>query len=263
MKENKTYKEEARAALKGNWPQAVLATVVLILVAVACEGFYLLWSFKHAAEAPAPGDAQAAMAYAGSSVRPLLLMYVLLIFLLGPLMVGFVNALKKLLFNGDGKVVSNSFKIGYGNYGHHVWGYLLKNIFIFLWTLLLVIPGIIKSLSYAMTNYILVDCPELSANQAINLSKDMMYGRKFDLFYLYLSFIGWFLLSIVTLGIAMLWACPYIQTAQASFYRDVKEDYARRMKAASVQPVPAPVQQPVTPTVSKAENPEDYMPKSE
>lgn len=261
MKANKTYKEEARAALKGNWPQAVLATLVLALLAVACEGFYLLWSFKHAAEAPAPGDTQAAMAYAGSSVRSMLLMYVLLIFLLGPLMVGFVNALKKLLFNGDGQVVSNSLKIGYRNYGHHVWGYFLKNFFIFLWTLLLVIPGIIKTFSYAMTYYILEDRPELSVDQAINLSKDMMYGRKFDLFYLYLSFIGWFLLCLVTLGIGFLWVYPYLFAAQASFYRDVKEDYERRMTATPAQPVP--VQQPVTPTVSKAENPEDYMPKSE
>lgn len=89
-------------------------------------------------------------------------------------------------------------------------------------------PGIIKTLSYAMTNYILVDKPELSANEAINLSKDMMYGHKFDLFYLYLSFAGWFILCLFTFGIGFLWFFPYAQTAQASFYLDVKEDYERR-----------------------------------
>ena len=79
-----------------------------------------------------------------------------------------------------------------------------------------------------MTNYILVDKPELSANEAINLSKDMMYGHKFDLFYLYLSFAGWFILCLFTLGIGFLWLYPYVQAAQVSFYLDVKEDYERR-----------------------------------
>ena len=80
-----------------------------------------------------------------------------------------------------------------------------------------------------MTYYILVDRPELSANEAINLSKRMMRGHKFDLFYLHLSFIGWFLLCcFFTLGIGCLWYFPYVLTAQASFYLDVKEDYERR-----------------------------------
>ena len=126
------------------------------------------------------------------------------------------------------KVLSNEFKIGFGNYWHHVWGMFLNRFFVFLWSLLLFVPGIIKTLSYAMTNYILVDKPELSANEAINLSKDMMYGHKFDLFYLYLSFAGWFILCLFTLGIGFLWLYPYAQAAQVSFYLDVKEDYERR-----------------------------------
>lgn len=79
-----------------------------------------------------------------------------------------------------------------------------------------------------MTNYILVDRPELSANEAINLSKDMMEGHRFDLLYLYLSFAGWFVLSLFTLGIGFLWLIPYVYTSQSSFYLDVKADYERR-----------------------------------
>ena len=135
---------------------------------------------------------------------------------------------KSLFTDGDDKVLSNEFKIGFGNYWHHVWGMFLNRFFVFLWSLLLFVPGIIKTLSYAMTNYILVDKPELSANEAINLSKDMMYGHKFDLFYLYLSFAGWFILCLFTLGIGFLWLYPYAQAAQVSFYLDVKEDYERR-----------------------------------
>ena len=150
------------------------------------------------------------------------------IFVSFPLLVGLVNGFKSLFTDGDDKVLSNEFKIGFGNYWHHVWGMFLNRFFVFLWSLLLFVPGIIKTLSYAMTNYILVDKPELSANEAINLSKDMMYGHKFDLFYLYLSFAGWFILCLFTLGIGFLWLYPYAQAAQVSFYLDVKEDYERR-----------------------------------
>ena len=100
-------------------------------------------------------------------------------------------------------------------------------IFIALWSLLLIIPGIVKSLSYAMTPYILEENPELSANEAIDRSRAMMRGHKYDLLWLYLSFIGWFLLSFLTLGIGLLWLIPYVETAQAAFYEDVKADYAQ------------------------------------
>ena len=87
------------------------------------------------------------------------------------------------------------------------------------------VPGIVKAYAYAMTPYILVDRPDLSANQAINLSCKMMSGHKFDLFYLQLSFIGWAILCLFTLGIGFLWRLPYYATAQAAFYQDVKSEY--------------------------------------
>ena len=91
--------------------------------------------------------------------------------------------------------------------------------------LLFIIPGIIKAFSYAMTPYILEENPELSANDAIDHSRAMMKGHKFDLFWLYLSFIGWFILCILTLGIGFLWLTPYMETSVAAFYEDVKADY--------------------------------------
>lgn len=233
MKENQNYKNEGLAALKGNWAQAVLAMLVCVLIICACEMASIGWLMKNGGGVPAAGDMQAVQSYLGGAFFRMTLTYLLIFLVVGPLLVGLVNALKELVFSGDGKIVSNSFKIGYGNYWRHVWGFLLRGIFIFLWSLLLIVPGIIKSLSYAMTFYILRDRPELSVNQAINLSKDMMYGHKFDLFYLYLSFIGWILLCILTLGIGILWVYPYIEAAQASFYADVKADYEARQGAAS------------------------------
>lgn len=98
----------------------------------------------------------------------------------------------------------------------------LKAIYTFLWTLLLIIPGIIKSYSYAMTDFILKDDPEMKYDAAIERSMQMMEGHKADLFWLDLSFIGWILLSILTFGIGFLLLIPYMETAHAQFYEDLK-----------------------------------------
>lgn len=103
-------------------------------------------------------------------------------------------------------------------------GYLLSLVYIFLWSLLLIIPGIIKSFSYAMTQYIIHDNPTMNGNDAITLSRKMMSGHKMRLFSLYLSYIGWFLLGIITFGIAMIYIAPFIQAAVLEFYEDLKNN---------------------------------------
>ena len=97
----------------------------------------------------------------------------------------------------------------------------LQSIYILLWSLLFIIPGIIASYSYAMTEYILAEHPELSASEAISRSKQMMDGNKWRLFCLQFSFIGWSILCAFTLGIGNLWLTPYKQAATAAFYREV------------------------------------------
>lgn len=221
MKENQEYKNEALAALKGRWAPSVLAVLAYMAVLAV---FIAPYEIKAMQLSDDPTNLQLA-----ADMMKWYPVFILgCIFVSSPLLVGLVNGFKSLFTDGDDKVLSNEFKIGFGNYWHHVWGMFLNRFFVFLWSLLLFVPGIIKTLSYAMTNYILVDKPELSANEAINLSKDMMYSHKFDLFYLYLSFAGWFILCLFTLGIGFLWLYPYAQAAQVSFYLDVKEDYERR-----------------------------------
>ena len=221
MKENQEYKNEALAALKGRWAPSVLAVLAYMAIMAV---FMAPYETKAMQLSNDPTNLQLA-----ADMMKWYPVFILgFIFVSFPLLVGLVNGFKSLFTDGDDKVLSNEFKIGFGNYWHHVWGMFLNRFFVFLWSLLLFVPGIIKTLSYAMTNYILVDKPELSANEAINLSKDMMYGHKFDLFYLYLSFAGWFILCLFTLGIGFLWLYPYAQAAQVSFYLDVKEDYERR-----------------------------------
>jgi uncharacterized membrane protein len=107
------------------------------------------------------------------------------------------------------------------NFGNVFLAGLLQTLFIWLWSLLFVIPGIVKTYSYAMTQYILIDRPELSGNDAITESRKMMDGHKMDLFLLDLSFIGWYILSIFTFGILLLYVAPYHEAARAQFYADL------------------------------------------
>ena len=204
MKTNQEYKNAALAALKGNWTQAVLAGLAVVAIA-------LVANMLTAAD---PEGALAAFASFAVAICVTI-----------PLSVGLYAAYRELYHGTNVKVVENSFKTGFGNWGHHVGGMLLMTVYTFAWTLLLIIPGIIKSFSYALTPFILTDKPELSANEAIELSMKMMDGHKLDLFILYLSFIGWYLLSILTLCTGMLWVMPYQYTAMAAFYEDVKAEY--------------------------------------
>lgn len=98
---------------------------------------------------------------------------------------------------------------------------LLETVYVFLWSLLFIIPGIIASYSYAMTSYILAEHPEMAPSEAIERSKEMMEGNRWRLFCLQFSFIGWSLLCSLTLGIGNLWLTPYRQAATAAFYRDI------------------------------------------
>lgn len=97
----------------------------------------------------------------------------------------------------------------------------LRGLYCFLWGLLLIIPGIVKSYSYAMTPFIMADHPHLTASEAIDRSREMMDGHKGDLFLLHLSFIGWDLLAALTLNIGHLVLNPYKNAAQAAFYREL------------------------------------------
>ena len=100
---------------------------------------------------------------------------------------------------------------------------LLYYVYVLLWSLLLLIPGCIKSYSYAMTPYILKDNPEMKNNAAIEESMRMMDGHKLELFMLDLSFIGWAILSILTCCIGFLWLVPYMNMARVNFYEDLKK----------------------------------------
>ncbi|MBQ2736586.1 MAG: DUF975 family protein [Clostridia bacterium] len=108
------------------------------------------------------------------------------------------------------------------DFGGNLVAGLLVTLFTFLWSLLFIIPGIVKSYSYAMTYFIKKDNPGMTGQQAITESRKMMKGYKWKLFMLDLSFIGWYIVGALCLGIGTLWVTPYHQTAKAHFYEELK-----------------------------------------
>ena len=115
-----------------------------------------------------------------------------------------------LLYGFTGERFGRSFVVG-----------LLQSLYIFLWSLLFVIPGIVKSYSYAMTFYISLDHPEMTASDCITESRRMMDGQKMRLFLLDLSFIGWYIVGALCFGIGTLWVNAYHSMARANFYEDL------------------------------------------
>ena len=113
-------------------------------------------------------------------------------------------------------------------FGPELINFVLVSIFTFLWTWLLIIPGIIKAYSYSMTPYIVKDMvasgKQVSVTYGINASKELMKGHKMALFIFDLSFLGWNILAAITCGIGYLWVTPYYQTAKANFYRHIAGD---------------------------------------
>lgn len=118
--------------------------------------------------------------------------------------------------------VGDVFK-GFNITGKAVWLYILTILFTFLWSLLFIIPGIIKAFSYSMSQYILADNPKLTAMEALSESKQIMDGRKLDLFILVLSFVLWYLLCLITGGIAYIYVKPYFEATITNFYNEIKD----------------------------------------
>ena len=145
----------------------------------------------------------------------------------GPLALGMAIIFLKLV-RGEEISVEMIFA-GFKDFTRSLTAGLLIFIYVFLWTLLLIIPGIIASFSYAMTFFIMADNPNISANEAIKASKEMMRGHKTDLFLLDLSFIGWILLSVLSFGIGFLWLGSYIYTANAIFYHEIRVEEASQV----------------------------------
>ncbi|MBR2387419.1 MAG: DUF975 family protein [Clostridia bacterium] len=113
---------------------------------------------------------------------------------------------------------------GFKNFGQTLLLGLMQSIFVALWSLLFVIPGIVKAYSYSMAYYIMVDNPDYDWNRCITESRNMMRGHKWQLFCLDFSFIGWIFVGALCFGIGTLWVTPYQYAARTEFYKELKGD---------------------------------------
>lgn len=122
----------------------------------------------------------------------------------------------------DKEIKYSMLKYGFNRLFDSVILNLLRTLFVFLWSLLLVVPGILKSYSYRMAPYLMIDDKNLTPREAIKLSTRIMDGHRFELFVLDISFIGWYILWWITAGVFSLYVLPYRQTSEALFYLNLK-----------------------------------------
>lgn len=227
----KDLKERAKFNLRSFYWKSVL--VALVLGLISNDGLNLDAIFTNSEEATdstdyllgvfgSGGISSAALGLFGLGVMVIVVAFVLTlllsVFVFGPLQVG---CKRYFLQAGDGNADLHDmvycFKNGYTNVAL---AQFLTSIFIFLWSLLLIVPGIIKSYSYRMIPYILADDPYMSFTEAKERSIAMMDGEKWKTFVLDLSFILWFILDAVTLGVAgLFWVTPYYQFTCAEQYK--------------------------------------------
>ena len=214
-------KQAAKNSLQGRWGLAIacflLAVYIPALVIGGVSGISSA-AMEFAAEAEAYGI------YGLITSFDMLFSVAASIFVLGPLSIGYYFFNLRFVRGMEVTVTTPYRAFSSGCYGRFTMAYFMMELFIFLWSLLLVIPGIVKSLAYAQMPYILMDHPEMGWKEALKESQRMMDGHKGELFVLGLSFIPWLLLVCVTFGIAMLYVGPYMQVTYTNFYRTLKEE---------------------------------------
>ncbi|MCW1940994.1 DUF975 family protein [Bacillus anthracis] len=204
-------KGEALDSLEGKWGLAVGATL-LISILIMIFSFSIEWGFS--------------TVIGGKETSGSVKMNILTFFITGPLTLGGYYLALNIFRENESSIGNIFIWFSEGNrFLKSFLLYLLVNLYLFLWMLLFIIPGIIKSFSYSMTYFIINDHPEYSLNEAITESRRMMDGHKMEYFILCLSFIGWFILSCITLGIGFLWLIPYFYTTSAAFYEEIAEEY--------------------------------------
>lgn len=238
MRVSSDFREQARDALSGKWGSAVLTTLIAsilgadVTMTVGSNASSVAQSVSNTMKG---GDADVSYKNLLSSIPVTTLTYIFgaLMAIAGlALIVGIVQyvigsfvSLGLIQYNLDlidgreaelGQIFSKA-----PMFGKAFWLRLRMQIFTFLWTLLFIIPGIIKAYSYSMAGFIMTENPEMTAKEAMEVSERMMQGNKWRLFCLNISFIGWNLLGMLSLGIGMLWVNPYQNAAVAAFYDEI------------------------------------------
>lgn len=223
MKHNQEYKNAALSVLKGNWERAILTAFVMMLVSavtnlmIFCVDYLVQYMDM--------------ICYEKEWLCPILYISIVVdvilfvVFGLLPLTVAFVNSFSHMYSGLERNPLQYLKKESFVSMLRTSAAMLLMGLVTSVCSLALLVPGFIASLSLFLTPYLLKDNPELSIVETLRLSRKMMQGHKAQLFKLQLSFFGWIILNILTLGIGTLWLAPYMMTTMAAFYQDVKQEY--------------------------------------
>lgn len=217
------YRRIARERLQCNWPLAIGAAAVACILGGLLTGTSFIPQFNFRIEGQDIsniGDLLNLLSARSVSAFGLGSVLGLVQFLIGGVIeLGFAVFLLKQ-HNREALDFQDLFS-QFHRFGQGFAQKFLRGLYVALWSLLFVIPGIIKSYAYAMTPFIMAENPDMSANDAITLSVQLMDGHKGDLFLLDLTFIGWSLLAAMTLNLGYLAVNPYKNAAYAAFYKDL------------------------------------------
>lgn len=225
--DTKEIRRQARAHLQGNWGLSIGVAVVACLLGGLLTGMSFIPEISYWKQLNFFHDRDLSQYVSGSweIVQGVWIEFKNGIFSLASFLLGGVLQLgyaRFLLRQHDGKPTEfNDLYSQFDRFGTGFAQHFLRSLYTLLWSLLLIVPGIIAALSYAMTPFILEEHPELTANEAIRRSKELMRGHKTDLFILELTFIGWSLLCILTLNLGHIALNPYKNAAYAVFYREI------------------------------------------
>ncbi|MBQ7158162.1 MAG: DUF975 family protein [Treponema sp.] len=202
-----TYKKNARKQLKGRW-----GLPILLVILIAAITSMVAMPSKVMDEATVLTETQ----YLAYSVLSLVS-----ICIEGILTVAAAYVCLRMTQTTE-KLQFNTFLTGLENWLSGVLGMLWYSLWVFLWSLLFIIPGIIKSIAYSQMFFILAENPGIGVRKAMQISKVITQGHKGDLFIMGLSFLGWLILCTLTLGIGLLWLCPYVELSFANAYLGLK-----------------------------------------
>lgn len=208
MKTPFEYRAQAREALRNQWGDAAITSLIILVIAMVISTPSIITSLKGSDW--------------GGSITTLLSVLVL------PLQYAFYISLLDRVRTNETNIVNYTITYArqhaYANMRFLVAGLLIMILSSLLAVVTLGIGAIILSYAYGMVPYLLHDYPELSPREAMKISREMMRGQKWNLFVLDFTFIGWILLSILTLGLGVLFVQPYMLTARAAFYEDLKAE---------------------------------------
>lgn len=214
------FRRMAREALRGKWALAVITGFVAVLLGAITYGGGSSNGGGNDHQNIVSIDFDFKLFSIASGIVTIILIWAIITFIIGgATQLGYCRFNKNLINNTEPQF--NDLFSRYDIIGKAFGLRLVTVLFVFLWGILLIIPGIIAALSYSMAFYIMDDDPSIGIMEAISQSKAMMQGNKFRLFCLYLSFLGWAILCAFTFGLGALWLIPYMNASFAAFYLEI------------------------------------------